>query len=113
MKKIIVKIGRGIVRVGTGILRVFDSVEKADAAYHDLTPEAKEAALRTFADVVAFVVAAAAAAKTAGTIFTLDAAVVATVEKLYQDALIDVDSAKKVFAALGVGLTAPALPKAA
>ncbi len=117
MKKIIVKIGRGFVVAGTVLGRVFGSVEKVDAIYHQLTPEAKAAALKTFQDVLAFVAAAEAAAVTQGANFAIDASVLAAVKQLYADAVLDIDSAKKVFAALGVSLTpaasAPALPKAA
>jgi len=108
MKKIFIQIGRGVVRVGNVILRVLDSVEKADAAYQALPPASKEAAVQTFADVVAFVVAVESAAVPAGANFVLDSAALAAAKKLYADAVADIDNAKKVFAALGVSLPLPA-----
>jgi hypothetical protein len=113
MKKIIVKIGRGVVRVGTGILRFFGSVQKVDEIYNSLPPESKAAAMKTFQDLLAFVAAAAAAGAVRGTSLPLDSAVLAAAEQLYSDALQDIDSAKKVFAALGVSLTPAAPAKAA
>ncbi len=113
MKSIIIKIGRGFVSVGTGVLRFFDSVEKVDAIYHAMTPEAKAAMVKTLQDVLAFVAACEAAGLARGSNFALDAAVLATAQQLYRDAVLDIDSAKKVFAALGVSIPAPALPQAA
>lgn len=113
MKKLFQNIGHGAVRAGILVGRFFGSVEKVDEIYRDLTPEAKAAALKTFQDVLTFVAAAEAAAAAQGENFVLDGAVLATARQLYADAVLDIDSAKKVFAALGVSLAAPAVPKAA
>jgi len=115
MKKIFVTIGHGAVRAGLLIGRFFGSVQKVDAIYHALTPEAKAAAIKTFQDAAKTVVDAEAAGVAQGTNLVLDAQVIADVKQLYADAMADVAAAKKVFAALGVTLpeVPAALPKAA
>lgn len=115
MKKVFVKIGKGFVAAGTGIVKFFGAVEKVDAIYHALTPEAKAAAIKTFQDAVKTVIDAEAAGAAGGTNLALDAAVIADVKVLYADAIADQAQAKQVFAALGVSLPTAtvALPKAA
>jgi len=116
MKKVIVNIGRGFVSAGSILGRVFGSIAKIDAIYRAMTPEAKAAMVKTFGDVLTFVATAEAAAASEGTNFALDGAVYAAAKQLYSDAVLDVASAKKVFAALGVAVpvpVVPALPKAA
>lgn len=115
MKKVFVTIGRGFVSAGILIGRFFGSIEKVDAIYHALTPEAKAAAIKTFEDAARTVVDAEAAGAAGGTNLALDAQVIADVKQLYADAMADEAVAKKVFAALGVQLPAPSapLPKAA
>lgn len=110
---IVKKIEDGAERVGEGIGHVFVAVTEVDKVYEAMTPEAKTAMVKTFQDLLAFIAACSVAGVSRGTSLPLDGAVFATAEQLYSDALQDIDSAKKVFAALGVGLPAPALPKAA
>ena len=115
MNNIVKTIENGAEHVGKGIVHVFTTVAELDKAYHAMTPEAKAAMVKTFQDLLAFIAAASAAGAARGTSLPLDSAVLATAETLYADAVLDIDAAKKVFAALGVNVppAAPALPKAA
>jgi hypothetical protein len=91
----------------TKVGHVFSAIADADKVFRQFSPEAKEAALRTFSDVLAFVAAAEAAGVEKGANFTLDAAVLASAKQLYTDAVSDIQTARQVFDALGVGLPAP------
>ena len=99
-------VGAGAAKVGRGVAHLFAEVDNVDKLYHALTPEAKAAALKTFADVLEFVAVFQAASAEKGTNFVLDENVVAVARKLYTDAALDIQTAKQVFAALSLPLPA-------
>ena len=110
----LVSIRNGAARAVHFFGNCFGAVGKADEIYHSLTPEAKAAALKTFADVLRFVAALEAAKAVNGTNFVLDENVVAIARELYEDALVDEKAAAGIFHALGIELGAdPIAAKAA
>lgn len=106
MKNPLIVIKTEAAKAGHALGQVLGKVDKVDALYHALTPEAKAAALKTFADVLRFVVAVKAAQDAGGTNFVLDEAVVSIARELYTDAELDIQTAQAVFQAFDIQLPA-------